>query len=134
MGQSRPLFVYFSSFLITISIQIEKSINGVLGIQTRSRRMVGTDETMELWRPHLNRIIVGQVCPHCQFSPPTVLHKNGVTYPPINTRGTGQKKSLKAGTNPHPSFLFFHCGWFTSAIFIIRGQTLKLKAISSPLT
>ena len=32
MGKSRPLFVYFSSFLITISIQIEKSIDGVLGI------------------------------------------------------------------------------------------------------
>ena len=50
MGQSRPLFVYFRSFLITISIiQIEKSIDGVLGIQTRGCRMVGADETMELW-------------------------------------------------------------------------------------
>ena len=38
-------FVYFRSFLITISIQIEKSIDGVLGIRTRGRRMVGTDET-----------------------------------------------------------------------------------------
>ena len=44
-------FVYFRSFLITISIQIEKSIDGVLGIRTRGRRMVGADETMELWRP-----------------------------------------------------------------------------------
>ena len=35
MGQSRPLFVYFRSFLITISIQIEKSIDCVLGIRTR---------------------------------------------------------------------------------------------------
>ena len=51
MGQSRPLFVYFCSFLITISIQIEKSIDGVLGIQTRGRRMVGADKTTELWRP-----------------------------------------------------------------------------------
>ena len=51
MGQSRPLFVYFHSFLSTISIQIEKSIDGVLGIQTRGRRMVGADETTELWRP-----------------------------------------------------------------------------------
>ena len=49
MGQSRPLFVYFRSFLVTISIW--KSIDGVLGIQTRGRRMVGADETMELWRP-----------------------------------------------------------------------------------
>ena len=50
MSQSRPLFVYFRYFLITISI-IEKSIDGVLGIRTLGRRMVGTDETTELWRP-----------------------------------------------------------------------------------
>ena len=45
-------FVYFRPFLIptsiTISIiQIEKSVDGVLGIRTRSRRMVGADKTME---------------------------------------------------------------------------------------
>ena len=52
MGQSRPLFVYFRHFLYTISIiQIEKSVDGVLGTRTRGRRMVGADETTELWRP-----------------------------------------------------------------------------------
>ena len=52
MGQSRPLFVYFCPFLITISIiQIEKSVDGVLGIRTRGRTLVGPDETTELWRP-----------------------------------------------------------------------------------
>ena len=51
MGQSWPLFVYFRSFLITISMQIEKSVDSVLGIRTRGCRMVGADETMELWRP-----------------------------------------------------------------------------------
>ena len=52
MGQSRPLFVYFRYFLDTISIiQIEKSVDGVLGIQTRGRRMAVADETMELWQP-----------------------------------------------------------------------------------
>ena len=47
MGQSRPLFCfYFRYFLDTISIiKIEKSIDGVLGIRTRGRRMVGADET-----------------------------------------------------------------------------------------
>ena len=51
MGQSRPLFVHFRPFLITITlIQLEKSIDAVLGIQTHSRRMVGADDTMELWR------------------------------------------------------------------------------------
>ena len=50
MGITRPLFVYFCPFLITILIiQIEKSVDGVLGIQTRSRIMVGTDCTTELW-------------------------------------------------------------------------------------
>ena len=56
MGQSRPLFVYVRYFLNIISIiQIEKSVDGVLGIQTRGRRMVGADETTELWRPLLPR-------------------------------------------------------------------------------
>ena len=48
MGQSRPLFVYFCYFLDAISIiQIEKGKNGV----NPGRRMVGADETTELWRP-----------------------------------------------------------------------------------
>ena len=59
MGQSRPLFVYFRSFLVTISIQIEKSIDGVLGIRTRDRRMVGADDTIELrWPPHLSSYVL----------------------------------------------------------------------------
>ena len=37
MGQSRPLFVYYRYLLDTISIiQIEKSVDGVLGIRTRA--------------------------------------------------------------------------------------------------
>ena len=37
MGQSRPLFVYFRHFHDTISIiQIEKSVDGVLGIRTQA--------------------------------------------------------------------------------------------------
>ena len=54
MGQSRPLLVYFRYFLATILIQqIEESVDGVLGIRTRGRRMAGADETTELWRPPL---------------------------------------------------------------------------------
>ena len=46
MGQFRPLYVYFRYCLDTISIiQIEKSRDGVLGIRTLGRRMVGADET-----------------------------------------------------------------------------------------
>ena len=60
MGQSRPLFVYFHPFLITISIlQIEKSVDGVLEIGARGRRMVGTDKTKELWRTPQIRIRIG---------------------------------------------------------------------------
>ena len=52
MGQSRPLFVYFRPFAITISrIQIEKSVDSVLGIQTHGRKMVGADDTKEIWLP-----------------------------------------------------------------------------------
>ena len=51
MGQSRPLFVYVCPFLVTISIQIEKSVDGVLGIRTQGHSMVGADKTTELWRP-----------------------------------------------------------------------------------
>ena len=62
MGQSRPLFVYFCHFFITISI-IEKSIDGMLGIRTLGRRMVGADETTELWHP-----------PHCEKCIPNKIH------------------------------------------------------------
>ena len=51
-GRCRPLYVYFRYFLITISItQIVKSVDGLLGIWTWGRRMIGTDETTELWQP-----------------------------------------------------------------------------------
>ena len=54
MGQSRPLFVYYRPFLITISIiQSEKSIDDVLGTRARGCKMVSADETTELWRPPL---------------------------------------------------------------------------------
>ena len=49
MAQCRPLFVYFRHFLITMPItQIEKRMDGVLGIQTRGRMMEGADDTTEL--------------------------------------------------------------------------------------
>ena len=58
--------VYFHHFLTTIStIQIEKSIDGVLGIQTQGRRMVGTDKTTELWRPPMK--------PLSMFAPLTLV-------------------------------------------------------------
>ena len=53
MGQIRPLFVYFRSFHNANIAQIDcndKSVDGVLGTQTRGGRMVGTDKSTELWR------------------------------------------------------------------------------------
>ena len=50
-------FVYLRSFLITISIQIEKSVDGVLGIQTRGCRMVATDKTA-MAATHIKQISV----------------------------------------------------------------------------
>ena len=46
---------------MTISIkQIEKSVDGVLGIQTWGRSMVGADETTELWRlPTIGQSYIG---------------------------------------------------------------------------
>ena len=45
-------FVYFRPLPITILIiQSEKSMDGVLGIQTLGRRMLGADDNTELWRP-----------------------------------------------------------------------------------
>ena len=45
-------FVYFRPFYIPISItEIEKTFDGVLGILTRGRRIVGADKTTELWWP-----------------------------------------------------------------------------------
>ena len=53
MVQTRPLFVYFHPFLNTMTIIGSTkfdyiSIEGVLGIRTRDRRMVGADESTEL--------------------------------------------------------------------------------------
>ena len=90
MGQSRPLFVYFHYFLDTISIiQIEKSIEGVLGIGTRGHRMVGADKTTELWRPPYKLIVATgfgkvvqnpinhQIWTHCS---PTLRFKYRVNF------------------------------------------------------
>ena len=52
--QNRPLFVYFIPFLNTMTNIVQKltinckSVDGVLGIRTRDRWMVGIDESTEL--------------------------------------------------------------------------------------
>ena len=50
MGQSRPLFRLFLSFPHdTIQIQIDNSIDGVLGTWTQGDKMEGADKSTELW-------------------------------------------------------------------------------------
>ena len=48
-------FRLFRSFLVTISIQIEKSLDSVLGIWAQGCKMLGADQTTELWRPPLKK-------------------------------------------------------------------------------
>ena len=54
MGQTRPLFVYlflfFSQEKYSTKTINDKSVDGVLGTQTRRSRMVGADESTVLWR------------------------------------------------------------------------------------
>ena len=60
MGQTRPLFVYFHSFHMTkysTNTINEKSVNGVLGTRTQGGKMVGADESTELWRHPNNKLI-----------------------------------------------------------------------------
>ena len=57
LGQTWPLFPLFSSFYhsnINFHNINWKSVDDVLGIWTQGCRMVGTDETKELWRPPLH--------------------------------------------------------------------------------
>ena len=47
---------------MTISIiQIERNIDGVFGIRTQGRRMVGADKTIELWRPPTFKTILNGI-------------------------------------------------------------------------
>ena len=52
MGQTQSLFVYslfFSHDKYSTNTINDKSIDGALGTLTRGSRMVGTDESTELW-------------------------------------------------------------------------------------
>ena len=54
MGHSRPLFrllSFFSHDKYSTNTLNDKSVDGVLGIRTHGRIMVGADDTSELWRP-----------------------------------------------------------------------------------
>ena len=49
-ANSGLFFVSFAPFHSNIKYKNLKSIDGVHGIRTRGNRMLGTDETMVLWR------------------------------------------------------------------------------------
>ena len=76
MGQCWPPLVYFRYFLDTISIiQIEKSVDGVLGIRTQGHRMVGTDKTTELWQPLCYYMLL-KASSHKLLRPKCAVQKN----------------------------------------------------------
>ena len=53
MGQTWPLFYLcpFSQYNEKYSTKCDyQSLDGVLGIRTRDRRMIGVDESTEVWR------------------------------------------------------------------------------------
>ena len=60
MGQILPLFVYFRSFHMTNMAQMlnDKSVDGVLGTQTRGGRMPSADESTELCRHSFQYYII----------------------------------------------------------------------------
>ena len=62
---ANPGLLFLSFQHVTIQILIAKSIDGVLGIQTQSGRMEGTDESTELRRHPTNIPILGRSCRHC---------------------------------------------------------------------
>ena len=54
---ANPGLFFLNFVLFSLQFQyykLKKSIDGVLGIQTRGRRMVGSDDTTELWRLPIN--------------------------------------------------------------------------------
>ena len=57
------LFSFFSRYNFNTNW---KSIDGVLGIQTRGRRMVGADETTELWQPRWSKVTPFSVLTICK--------------------------------------------------------------------
>ena len=68
MGQTRVLFVYFRTFhnlMTNIKQNLTlngKSMDGMLGIRTRDRWMLGADESTDLLQPHLvTRILAIQM-------------------------------------------------------------------------
>ena len=65
--------IYFTLKVFLI-IQIEKSVDGVLGIQTQGRRMVGADKTMELWRPPMVIVFHALSLIFCHFIKTTAYH------------------------------------------------------------
>ena len=95
-------FCLFLSFFMSIPTQMKKSLDGVLGTRTRGRRMVGADETTELWRPSLF-FSLGRKFISTLFSLPTRL--NDVK---IGTRQVSETKKY---------VLYFFSVFFSSAKF-----------------
>ena len=88
MHHSRPLFVYFRLFLnpmtnIVKNLTINgKSLDDVLGIQTRDHRIVGAIASTELWHPLLT--VFSFTCPSRQSMASLLLVSINNSQPLVN--------------------------------------------------
>ena len=76
MGQSRPLFLWISSVSysnIKFNHTNWKSVDIVHGIWTWGCRMVGADETTELWRPPCDGLMFVRALSAFRFLSPSLL-------------------------------------------------------------
>ena len=104
MCQIRPLFCLFSSFsqhdenIAKIGYINGRSVDGVLGIRTRDRRLVGTDKSTDLWRPINNQItFASHESYHIQAGLAYVSHTWKISF----------KKAGNVGLQCFPNILLF---------------------------
>ena len=71
------LFLFFSHDKYSTNTINEKSVAGVLGTQTRGGKMVGADESTELWRHPINMCFV----PTCKISYQYTAWNEQVVFP-----------------------------------------------------
>ena len=78
MGQSRPLFVYLHYFLDSISIiQIENSIDGVVGIRTQGRRWLAQTKPQSYGGHPRMYVLKWLILKFCHVFSNYILQKNG---------------------------------------------------------
>ena len=130
-------FIYFTQFT-QAKLSIQTAARYLVPVVDTSDRVLkfqdGLGQMLQTIDILISRLLVGPAClPAClysQFTSPTVHTKNGATDPPINTRGTGQKKLEQPGQLLPPPSCFFVVSGSLAPFFAICGETVKLTSIS----